>query len=476
VTEVRSNAVTGSDDDTEWLAQQLNAVYGAGAYTHPIENAATTGGGTDGVLYNTRTLALLQVQFVGTASTSGAARQEYRYRFRPLVAPDGSADFYVYIGHYKADTTSADRDRRNVEAEEVRADADALGPGVPILYTGDFNAEGSNEPALQTLLASGNGQAFDPINQLGSWGHNAGFVETDTIAGSRLTSRFDLLWETGAVPSSAGGYGLKDLPSTYHAFGNNGSVPLDRGVDAPSNTALADLPNRLGVLHDLATVCSDHIPVVQDYRIVQQPAAATHFRVTADTSMVTAGTAFGVTVTALDANDQTAVGYQGKVHFTSADPYGATVPADYTFQPSDAGTHTFTAGVTLYTAGTWDVTSTDSATNLIGSTNVTVLAGPAAAFQLIAPTNASSGTPFGITVVAVDRFGNLDTNYQGTVTFSTSDMDPSVILPADYRFQPSDGGTAIFPNGITLITLGSETFTATDSDRGITASIIVTVG
>jgi hypothetical protein len=55
VTEVRSNAVSGSNNDTEWLAQRLNAVYGAGLYTHPTENAATTGGGTDGVLYNTQT-------------------------------------------------------------------------------------------------------------------------------------------------------------------------------------------------------------------------------------------------------------------------------------------------------------------------------------------------------------------------------------------------------------------------------------
>jgi hypothetical protein len=54
-----------------------------------------------------------------------------------------------------------------VEAQQGRADADALGPGVPIIYTGDFNSESSNEAALQTLLGSGNGQAFDPINRLG---------------------------------------------------------------------------------------------------------------------------------------------------------------------------------------------------------------------------------------------------------------------------------------------------------------------
>jgi hypothetical protein len=445
-------------------------------YTHPTQDAATTGGGTDGVIYDTQTLSLLQVQFVGTASTSGAARQEYRYLFHPLVAPDGSADFYVYVGHYKAGTTSADQNRRNVEAQQVRADADALGPGVPILYTGDSNSESSNEAALQTLLGSGNGQAFDPINRLGDWGHNAAFVDTDTIAADNLTSRFDLLWETGAIQSSNGGYGLKDMPSTYHVLGNNGSVTLNQAVDNPASTALADLPNRLGVLHDLARVCSDHLPVVQSYRIVQPPGPATHFRVTADANSVVAGTPFGITVTALDANDQIAVGYQGTVHFTSADPYGATLPSDYTFQPSDAGSHTLMGSVTLDTAGTWDVTATDTASNLIGSTSVTVIAAPVVAFELIAPPNAVSGTSFDITVVAVDRFGNIDTNYQGTVAFSTSDTDPGVMLPGDYTFQPSDGGTATFPSSVTLITPGDEMLTVTDLSSGITSSIIITVG
>jgi hypothetical protein len=67
----------------------------------------------------------------------------------------------------------------------------------------------------------------------------------------------------------------------------------------------------------------------------RSPGPATHFRVTANTNPVVAGTAFGVTVAALDANDQIAVGYQGTVHFTSTDPYGATVTADYSFQLSD---------------------------------------------------------------------------------------------------------------------------------------------
>jgi hypothetical protein len=48
--------------------------------------------------------------------------------------------------------------RRNIEAQEVRADGDALGPAAHIVYTGDFSACGANEPAQPTLLSPGTGR------------------------------------------------------------------------------------------------------------------------------------------------------------------------------------------------------------------------------------------------------------------------------------------------------------------------------
>jgi hypothetical protein len=473
VTEVRSNANAGSQNDTEWVTEQMNAVYGAGAYAHDTLDGASTGGGTEGVIYNTQTVRLLQSRAVGTVSSTGTVRQELRYLFRPAGFNDGSGDFYVYAGHPKAGTTSTDQNRRNIEAQQVRADADALGPGVPILYTGDFNADGSNEAAEQTFLRPGNGQAFDPINRLGNWGNNPAFVDTDTIASTGLNSRFDLLWESGSVSSSTGGPGLKDMPSTYHVFGNNGSVALNRGVNNASNTALPDLPNRLAVLNDL-TLCSDHIPALQDYQVVTPSGPATHFSVTSDTNPAVAGSAFGVTVQALDAGNQVAAGYRGTVHFTSGDPYGATLPADYTFQPGDAGVHTFPGGATLFTAGPQDVTATDTAGGITGSGTVNVVAAPAAAFQVGAPAGVTAGAAFDFTVTATDPYGNTDTNYTGSVVFST--LDPAgTFNPTGYIFQPGDMGAARFPMGVTLNTAGTWDVTATDTVSGITGSATVAV-
>jgi hypothetical protein len=188
-----------------------------------------------------------------------------------------------------------------------------------------------------------------------------------------------------------------------------------------------------------------------------------------------AGTPFDVTVLAEDPNGNVDPTYTGTVHFTSADPYGATLPADYTFQPGDQGQVTFAGGAALYTAGTWDVTATDTASGFTGTVYVNVQAAPAIAFQVLAPASAPSGTPFDVTIIATDPYGNTDTNYQGTVHFSTSDGDPRVVLPGDYAFQPSDQGQVTFPGGVTLFTPGNQTLTATDTVSSITGSSIVTV-
>ncbi len=205
-------------------------------------------------------------------------------------------------------------------------------------------------------------------------------------------------------------------------------------------------------------------------------ATADHFAITTSSADPdVAGTPFDVTVTVQDVYGNTVTDYAGTVTFSSGDPYGASLPPDYTFQPSDQGTVIFSGGATLYTAGTWDVTATDTTSGITGSAFVNVIAASASAFQVLAPATVAPGTPFDVTVLAVDAYGNTDTNYQGTITFSTSDPDPGVVLPPDYTFRPSDQGTVTFASGVTLMTPGDQTLTATDPDSGIMGTTSVTV-
>jgi hypothetical protein len=101
--------------------------------------------------------------------------------------------------------------------------------------------------------------------------------------------------------------------------------------------------------------------------------------------------------------------------------------------------------------------------------------GAATHLAVSAPASVTAGTPFDVTVTALDAYGHIASGYTGTVTFSSSDTDPSVVLPAAYAFTANDQGTHIFVDGFTLITPGDQSLTATDSVSGITGSAIVTV-
>jgi hypothetical protein len=105
-----------------------------------------------------------------------------------------------------------------------------------------------------------------------------------------------------------------------------------------------------------------------------------------------------------------------------------------------------------------------------GGVNIGAYQASASALVLTAPARVTAGIPFDVTVRAVDPLGQLAVGYTGTVTFTTTDPDPGVVLPADYSFTLTDGGVHTFTNtGLgetTLRTRGRQTVTATDTGGG----------
>src|SRR5207248_9275710 len=81
------------------------------------------------------------------------------------------------------------------------------------------------------------------------------------------------------------------------------------------------------------------------------------------------GAAFSVTVTALDAFNNTATGYRGTAHFTSTDGQ-AVLPTNYTYTAADNGVHAFS--LTLQTVGNQTVTATDTGAGAITATTGTI--------------------------------------------------------------------------------------------------------
>jgi len=89
------------------------------------------------------------------------------------------------------------------------------------------------------------------------------------------------------------------------------------------------------------------------------------------TSVATAGTAFSVTVRAIDSWSNNAFPYGATVTLTSSDP-AATLPGPYAYKPADLAQHAFT-GVVLRTPGTQTITATDSNGLRLQSQPITVV-------------------------------------------------------------------------------------------------------
>lgn len=247
-----------SGTTTSQILTMMNSLYGAGTYAKgSFVSGATSGGNTDSsaLIYDQTKFTLVQEVLVGTPSTSGMPRQEIRYQMRP-IGYGSSADFYVYVGHWKAQGDAEDQARRNVEAQTIRAHANGLPAGSRVMYVGDFNlTEGTSEAAWSTITAAGNTQGIDPAN--GSWAN-----ANRTFSSTGLGSRLDFLMHT---PPMNDNNGFSYISGSHHIFGNNGTTPLGSAATSGSNTALPGLPNRSTVLSGLTTA-SDHYPVVAQYR------------------------------------------------------------------------------------------------------------------------------------------------------------------------------------------------------------------
>jgi hypothetical protein len=145
------------------------------------------------------------------------------------------------------------------------------------------------------------------------------------------------------------------------------------------------------------------------------------------------------------------------------------LPANYTFTSTDAGIHSFSA--TLKTAGSQSLTVQDTVNPSVSGAQSGITVNPVAASQLQVsgfPPSVLTGSAHDFTVTAVDPYGNIATDYRGTVAFSSTDFQS--VLPANYFFTSGDAGVHTFP--ATLNTVGTnQSVTATDTvDTAITGT------
>ncbi len=87
------------------------------------------------------------------------------------------------------------------------------------------------------------------------------------------------------------------------------------------------------------------------------------------------------------------------------------------------------------------------------------------------PTVVEAGTGFQVYVSAQDTNNSVDKSYVGPVVVAST--DPLAVLPLNLSFLPADQGEKDFH--AVLMTLGDQRITVTDTVRGITGSLTMTV-
>ncbi len=196
------------------------------------------------------------------------------------------------------------------------------------------------------------------------------------------------------------------------------------------------------------------------------PLAASQFVIsTQPPSTVTAGSPFGLTITAEDKFGNVAAGFTGNVAVSLSHDPGTGVLGGTLITPAASGVAQFST-LQLNTAGSPYTIAASSGT-LTSPPSAPITVTPATATTLVVyippPTTMISGSQFGLAIAALDPFGNLATGYTGNVTLALQNNPGNATLSGPLTVA-AVGGVANFHAFITTeIAASGYTLTATAS-------------
>jgi hypothetical protein len=350
----------------------------------------------------------------------------------------------------------------------------AAGPEASSVVAGDFNGDGFPDLAVANSVPPDAPNQVSILLNAADWSvpqassYSVGGFPSSISAGTAGSFTVTVKYGDGSTDINYTGT-VHFTSSDYQAV-----LPADytfTAADAGIHTFSATLKTA-GTQSITATDTAAVDVSGTDAAIMVSPVAASRLWVGGFPSSTTAGVAGYFTVTPFDPYGNIATSYTGTVHFSSSDAKAA-LPANYTFTAADVGTHTF--GAALKTAGSQWITATDINNSAFTNTESGIVVSAAAASQFIitAPSSVSAGAAFSMTVKVEDAYGNVVTNYRGTIRFSSS--DPNTVLPRSYTFTWNDQGVHTF-TGLAFRRKGNQKITITDKlNISLTASVIVDV-
>lgn len=288
------------------LAQEIQSKTAAAAFVSALNGASNSPGdwayvsspltGTNttsdsAMFYRTSKINALTPTLVHAADgSSGQPRDTYRFDAQIKGNSNTSEVLGMYDVHMKSGEGSDDVSRRQIEAQRIRDNANALGSNYQVLVAGDMNMQESSQAPYQTFTTAGTnarGEFFDPINSPGSWNNNAAFkfIHTQDPTGSGgMDDRHDqILLGSGMFDGTGteyvGNRSLKysttswdDPNHSYRAWGNDGTS-FDHAMTTTGNTMVGESIAKS--IAACATSAGGHIPVFLDIKYSPVPEPAT---------------------------------------------------------------------------------------------------------------------------------------------------------------------------------------------------------
>jgi hypothetical protein len=312
----------------------------------------------------------------------------------------------------------------------------ALSGGVFTITTKDNTLETVTFTATDANSKTGTSDEVD-INL----GPPSRFTTTITPAQSTLTADGTSNCTITVQLKDAGGNNQTTDAATIELSTTTGSLGAASYAGNGSYTATFTA----GITAGTATITGtlDGQPITDNGVVILTAGPAATLLVEAPTS-ATGGSAFNVTVTARDANANTATSYTGIVQFSST-ATSATLPSNYTFTGADAGVHTFS--ITLGTAGNIVLTVTDTVTGSITGSDTVAVTGNTITSLL------SSANP-SLVGQSVTFTATVSSTTSGTISGTVTFKDGAATLGTG----PVSGGTATFTT--TSLTQGTHSVTA----------------
>jgi hypothetical protein len=247
-------------------------------------------------------------------------------------------------------------------------------------------------------------------------------------------------------------------------------LPGSPAIDAGSNALAVDPTTGLPLTTDqrgagLARIVNGTVDIG-----AFEVQATNHLAVTAQPpGSVTAGAAFGLTVTAEDKSGNVLTSFNGTVTVELDNNSGGATLGGTLSVTAQSGVASF-SDLTLDKAAT-GYTLLVSATGLAGATTAAINVTPAAASQLVVssqpPSSVLVGSGFGLVVTAEDPFDNVDTNFGGSVAVALLNNPGSATLGGTPSVT-AEKGVATF-SGLTLNEPGIG-YTLSVSSSGLSAA------